>query len=166
MQNEFLVKSIKLVYEIKRALQTHEKVWVVLSEVRGRYISAAKEVINGVSHLYQSLRAADIHYVTLKYFDPKLNESGYIHSQQKAKKIEAGYQKQLEKQKQTFRNSLERDFPSSLSVEKQHQAFTALLDDPSWLNMPLYQAGEVMQFFLERALTWECGQLSVSEKFM
>lgn len=155
MKNEFLVKSIGLVQKIQGSLLKHEKVWVVLSEVRGRHVSVAKEIIDGVSHLYQSLEAAGIHYVTLKHFDPHLKKSAYSHSPKKAEKIDARYQKQLEKEKKIFRNAFEMDFPTTLSVEEQYQAFTTFIDDPSWNSTTLFQAGETLQFFLERALTWE-----------
>jgi len=150
-QNEFLAKSMSLVSKIQKNLQQHKRVWVLLSESRGRYMKAAKEMIEGVRLLYQSLEAAGTHYITLKFYDYALGPSNYSHSPERTGEGETQHEKDLAK----LCEKLERKVPRFLPVSKQHEEIQRILDGKSWKTKPFHEAGQTMQFFLERALTWE-----------
>jgi len=119
LRNKFLAESMGLVSEIRKSLQQHKRVWVLLSETHGRYVKAAEKVIQRVSHLYCSLETAGTRYITLKYFDYKLDGLAYSHSPEAAGKIDACEKEGTANLHQT----LEREVPRFLSIKKQYEEF-------------------------------------------
>jgi len=149
MRNEFLAQSIRVACEIEKNLHKHPRIWVILGEIHGRYISTAREILDGVSYLYHCLENAKVAYITLKYFDRKLGPLDYCHSPNKAQEVEDLYEKELAE----FYEDMGREIPPSLPVKQQYEVFHDFCNP--WKKMPLNDAGRMIQLFLERALNWE-----------
>ncbi|MGE0197943.1 MAG: hypothetical protein AB7N99_05070 [Simkaniaceae bacterium] len=152
---EFLVRSSSLVNQIQASLQCSKKAWVIMSEVHGRYVSGAEKIIQGVANLYRSFETAGTHYITLKYFDPNQRKPDYSHSLKLAKEAEVQSKKQQQKDIAMLHKKLGYYIPHTLSIKEQNQAIQSLVNNRSWQNKTLYEAGSIMQYMLKRALTWE-----------
>ncbi|MCB1109449.1 MAG: hypothetical protein KDK64_00565 [Chlamydiia bacterium] len=152
LQKEFFSRNVNLVDSIQSSLEKYSRVWVIAREAHGRYMSDGKEEKRGVAHLYQSLEAQKVGYVTLKWFDKELGEKDYSHSPEMTNGYSANEKKAAQQELQELRKQFDEEYPKSVPcIEAISISRLIEKNEGVW---DIHEASDFAQVLLERTLSW------------